>query len=252
MSGKQPESSARTPWWNRWPTIIGASVIASALLVSVIGNWAVMPLITRGSKTIVPDLYQEDVAVAKRILNHRSLVFISDSSDYVWDEEVPANCVVSQEPSPYTIVKKGRRVRVVLSRGPRLYEVPAVVNRSAVEAGIRIEQQGFRIGIVRFSLRDADDRSDPFVVEQSPESGAMQPHRTSIDLVVSLAPHMPDLSGRGYEDAVQIIRMLGLQVGSTIYEKSEVLLPRSVVSQSVRPGQRIRRGDMVNLVLSHL
>jgi beta-lactam-binding protein with PASTA domain len=63
---------------------------------------------------------------------------------------------------------------------------------------------------------------------------------------------MPDLSGRGYEDAVQIIRMLGLQVGSTIYEKSEVLLPRSVVSQSVRPGKRIRRGDMVNLVLSHL
>lgn len=252
MSERQSESGARVPWWNRWPTILLTGVIVSGLLMVVIGNWAVMPLITRGSKTIVPDLYQEDVAIAKRILNDRSLVFISDSSDYIWDDEVPANCVVSQEPSPYTIVKKGRRVRIVLSRGPRLYEVPSVVNRSAIEAGIRIEQQGFRVGTVRFNLRQTDDRSDPFIEEQSPELGAMRPHHTHIDLVVSIAPHMPDLSGRGYEDAVQIIRTLGLQVGSTIYAKSEVLLPRSVVSQSVRPGQRIRRGDMVNLVLSHL
>ena len=63
---------------------------------------------------------------------------------YIWDEEVPANHVAGQDPAPYTVVKKGRRVRVVLSRGPQLYPVPDVRNTSTTQARLRIQQQGFR------------------------------------------------------------------------------------------------------------
>jgi eukaryotic-like serine/threonine-protein kinase len=239
-------------WWNtQWFTLSISAFLAGGIFLAI-GDWIVMPLITRGTSHIVPELYGEDVAIAKRMLRENDLVFISDSSDYIWDKEVPANHIASQDPPPYTVVKKGRRVRVVLSRGPQLYPVPDVRNTSTTQARLRIEQQGFRLGNVAFQLRTNDDHSDAYVLTQFPGPGTQQPRGTTVDFTVSVIATMPDLTGRGHHDAAGLLGKLGLTIGSTVYEMNEFLLPRSVVSQSIQPGSRIQHGDKVNLVLSHL
>lgn len=245
------DNRPRRLWFRRLVALCGGAFVA-AMFVFVVGNWIVMPLATRGSVMRVPDLYGLDVAVAKRALLDSGLVFVNDSTDYLWDEDIPANHVVVQSPASYSLVKAGRRVRVTISRGPQLYPVPNVLNSSPVQAKLVLRQHQFAVGKVAFVLRTDADRSDPFILEQSPIAGIRLPRGRRVDVTVSLVPNMPDLSGRSYEEAKYYIELLGLEVGSVTSEQSADLLPWSVIRQSTPPGARVRVGDRVNLVLSHL
>ena len=218
----------------------------------VIGNWVVMDVLTWRSESRVPDLYELDVAVAKKTLLDRGLVFINDSTDFVSDNTVPANHVVSQDPFPYSRVKSGRRVRVAISRGPRHYPVPNVISTEPKEAYLRLVQHGFRMGELRFQLDPTPGRSDMFVISQSPPPTTARAQHDSVDIVVRVRAVMPDLSARALHEVRQVIRMLGLRIGSVTYSGSSELLPYSVMEQSIPPGATIRRGDRVNLVLSML
>lgn len=237
---------------HRWPLLILAGAFCAGVLLFVGGNWIVMPLVTRGRVVRVPDLYGLDVAVAKRTLLDGGLAFVSDSTDYLWDDDVPANNVVTQIPPPYSPVKRGRRVRVTTSRGPQLYPVPDVHNMSPTQAKLRLQQQFFGLGTVRYTLRTDEDRSESFVRDQTPRPGSALPRGAKVNLDVSILPQMPDLTGRGVEEARRYIELLGLRVGSVRYEQSDDLLPWSVLGQSIPPRRRIRAGDTVDLVLSHL
>lgn len=249
---REPTVAKRVRWWRSWWfTALQAALLAGVVLFAG-GNWLVMPLVTRGLTTVVPDLYDVDVAVSKGALRNHSLVFVNDSTDYVWDEAVAANRVVRQEPAPHTVVKEGRRVHVVLSRGPQLYAVPDLRNSSATAARLRLAQEGFRVGAVTVQLRPRDDRSDPLVIAQVPRAGEMRPRLTRVDVTVDVAPLMPDLSARSYRVATELLQRMGLVVGATSYERDDLLVPYSVVSQSIPPGTRVRASDVVDLVLSHL
>lgn len=245
-------SAARRKWLLRWLALAVAGVVLAGLIMFVAGDWVVMPLVTRGSTVRVPDLYELDVAIAKQALMDSGLVFLNDSTDHLWDEDVPANHVIKQDPLPYAGVKEGRSIRVTISRGPQLYPIPDVKNISPLQAKLRLQQQFFDIGRVTYELRTNDDRSEPFVKEQYPSSGSLVPRGSKVSLEVSIMPQMPDLTGRSVDEARQYVQLLGLVVGSTRYEQSDDLLPRSVVGQSIPPGRRISVGDRVDLVVSHM
>jgi beta-lactam-binding protein with PASTA domain len=123
---------------------------------------------------------------------------------------------------------------------------------SPTQAKLRLQQQFFQLGTVRYALRTDEDRSEAFVKDQTPAPGSALPRGAKVRLDVSILPHMPDLKGRSVEDAQRYIELLGLKVGSIRYEQSDDLLPWSVLDQSVPPGRRIQAGDTVDLVLSHL
>ena len=242
----------RRPWWVRWPAMMAYAVVLAGVFVLLVGNWVVMPLATHRTTELVPDLFDRDVAEAKRHLLGLGLVFVSDSTDYVWDEDIAANRVASQDPPPYDTVKSGRRVRITVSRGPRLQPVPRLLALSPVQAKLRLEQEGFAVGAISYEVRSTTDQSDPFVTGQNPLPGELHPYGDSVSVVVDLPSEMPDLRSRSLESARRIIEMMGLEIGSMKYEKNDALLPRSVVSQSIPPGARIRPGNQVDLVLSHL
>ncbi len=236
----------------RWFLLVAAGAFLGGVLLFVVGNWVVIPLVTYRSIVRVPDLYGLDMAIAKRTLLDSGLSFVNDSTDYVWDYDVPANHVATQNPPPFLAVKKGRGVRVTISRGPQLYPAPDLRNMSPTQAKLRLQQQFFEVGRVRYVLRTNEDRSEPFVSEQTPPPGSMLPRGSRMDLKVSILPEMPDLTRRSLEEAKRYVELLGLRVGAIRYEQNEDLLPRSVVSQSIPPGRRIQAGDTVDLTLSHL
>jgi len=223
--------------------------LAGAILF-VVGNWIIMPIVTYGSAVQVPDLRGMDVAEAKQVLRDGDLVFLNDTSDYVWSEDIPANRIVRQDPPPYTTVMAGRSVRVVISRGAQFQEVPSVVSLSPVQAKLILVQQGFTVGRIRYSLRAQDDHSDPYVLAQDPQPGVVRASRSPVDLVVSVVPDMPDVRGRTLDEARGIIEPLGLRIGLVTYQVDLDLLPGSVIDQSIGPGQHIHEGEQVDVVVS--
>ncbi len=246
------EKQARRHPVLRWLVFLVLVFAVGGLLSFVVGNWVVMPLVVHSSTTQVPDLYGVDVGVAKRELVSRGLAFVNDSTDYVADELIPANHIVSQDPPPYSEVKSGRRVRVVISRGPRRFAVPDVVNSGATEAKFRLTRAGFPVGRLELRLRSRVDGSDPLVFEQAPHAGALASRDDSVHLVIDVDPLIPELRGRSDKHARKILALLGLRVGSVTYRSDEDHLPYSVIEQSVRAGTVARAGQRVDLVLSRL
>ena len=233
----------------------GSAAAMGGLFLLLIGNYIVMPLLTWSPSSMVPDLYGTDLAVAKRQLIDEDLVFINDSLDFVHDEFVPANHVVSQDPPPYAQVKTGRRVRVVISRGPQLFPVPPIIDTTPRDAQLRLQRQGFHLGRVTLQLGGRGTEqygSDMTVGSQDPPAGTMRARGDSVHIVAHVPPVMPDLRTRGLHEATQILGLLGLRRGSLTYEDSPELLPHSIVRQSIEPGERITSGDRVNLVLSRM
>ena len=238
--------------------VIGFLALAGAVAGGVLllaGNYIVMPLLTWRPTSVVPDLYGTDLAVAKRSLLEADLVFINDSVDFVHDPFVPTNHVVSQDPAPYSRVKTGRRVRVVISRGPQLFPVPEVTSTTPRDARLRLLQQGFRLGRVTYQLGGGGTDqvgSDIQVSAQDPQTGSLLARGDSVGIHVNIPPFMPDLRRRSLGEALQVIELMGLRRGQSSYAEAPQLLPLSIVEQSIPPGQRISRGERVDLVLSSM
>ena len=63
-----------------------------------------------------------------------------------FDDQVPKGSVVSQDPGPGTAFK-GDTVKLVVSKGPELVEVPRVVGMSAAKARAKLEAAGFKVKV---------------------------------------------------------------------------------------------------------
>ncbi|MGN6302341.1 MAG: Stk1 family PASTA domain-containing Ser/Thr kinase [Angustibacter sp.] len=63
-----------------------------------------------------------------------------------FDDQVPKGSVVSQDPGPGTAFK-GDTVKLVVSKGPELVEVPRVVGMSAEKARAKLKAAGFKVNV---------------------------------------------------------------------------------------------------------
>lgn len=165
--------------------------------------------------------------------------------------DVPANYVLSQNPAAGEEVKRGRRIQLVLSKGPDLVEVPDVTGKHRYEARNVLENLGFAV--------DESERYDEtvnadYVIEQSPRGGNRVEQGSTVYLRVSLGPPpppfpMPNLVGGTRDDADRILADTGLRPG--VVTEALTGFPAGVVaSQSPAPGVTVRAGEAVDLVVS--
>jgi serine/threonine-protein kinase len=125
----------------------------------------------------VPDVTGRTEAEATAALTGAGLTVEVDPTR-VDDENVPEGSVVSQSPGPGQ-AERGTTVRLVISDGPALVEVPVVVGRQFSRA----EEELLELGLV--VVRE-DVRGGFFgtVREQSIDPGEMVPRGTEIVLAV--------------------------------------------------------------------
>lgn len=246
-----PAQNANQGRWRHLATTWSAGLLGalfSFVLVFVAGNWLILPMITRGTDVVVPNLYGMDVADAKRLVERTGLVFVNDPSDFTTDESVPVDHVVMQSPTADASIKKGRSVRVTVSRGAPKYVVPNVRGVSLSNARLRLEQARFMVGNVSYVLRTNEDFSEPYVQEQFPDAGTSLQKDAQVTLVVSIAPEMPDLVGRDAGDATRTLSAMGIPLGEITGELDETQAPGAILRQSIPPGTRVFAGSRVDLV----
>lgn len=165
--------------------------------------------------------------------------------------EVPANYVLSQSPAAGEEVKRGRRIQLVLSKGPDLVEVPDVTGKHRYEARNVLDNLGFAIDE---SPQYDETVPNEYVIEQSPRGGTRAEQGSTVYLRVSQGPPpapfpMPNLVGGTRDDADRILADTGLRPG--VVTESLTGFPAGVVaSQSPAPGVTVRAGEAVDLVVS--
>jgi beta-lactam-binding protein with PASTA domain/tRNA A-37 threonylcarbamoyl transferase component Bud32 len=164
---------------------------AAAYGIYAFNKWMAVPLVE------VPDVVGKPQIEAQTLIREKGLIPQLSAEKY--DSSYPANTVISQSPLGGEMVKKGREIYYVLSRGESFAEVPDVRSKTVREAQLELENRQLQLGNVDNVFHPTLPKDH--VIGQNPREGTSVSLGTRVDLIVSL--------GQEPETAV-VPRLIGL------------------------------------------
>lgn len=231
-----------------------ARVAALSALLGGLAFFGVMRLSIKGGTVTMPDLKGLPVKAASLKLQSEGLDLKVREERYSSTE--PYGAVLEQSLDAGAKLKRGRTIAVVISIGNKVLKVPQLVgSTSHRQARLLLEQTGLALGRVA-SIVDPTVPADS-VMAQSPEAGAEAVRGETVSLLVSAGPPdlarvMPDLRGRGVDEARSLVSRAGL-VLRRVQDAAHVpagVAPGSVLAQSLSPASRVLPGDFLTLTVA--
>lgn len=222
------------------------------VLVTGISAYLTLVLIIKSEDTvIVPSLEGKDVVYALELLTELELNTKVKGSEYTAD--IPKNYVVFQEPQAGAEIKKGRDVKIVLSKGPQTISMPNLLDLSVQQANIILEEHGICQGELSRTYNNRVEKDH--IITQVPSQGTTISRGGCVDLLISMgrqpeAFKMPDLIGLTLEDALQSIEKIKLVIGE-IKSSHHKNKPRNIiVKQTPTSGHRVIAASPVSLLIN--
>jgi len=173
-----------------------------------------------------PSIIGLKIRDAEKIAEEKGLLVKVTKSDF--SKDFPIDYIISQDPSPYVLVKKGRIINVVISSGPPKVLVPDLIGMNFKEAQEIIYDNKLLLGKIEEIL-------DPnvgvgIIIEQSPSPKTYVEEDTKIDLKISkgVLGQIPSLIGLSVDEAKSLIVTSGYNVGKVI-NKSNPAYPSGIV-----------------------
>ncbi|MEX1378206.1 MAG: Stk1 family PASTA domain-containing Ser/Thr kinase [Eubacteriales bacterium] len=155
-------------------------------------------------KFMVPDVEQKLADEATRIIKLNGFDY---TIEYAANEEYAEGVVISQSPKGGQLVDNSIVVKLTISQGPELFEVPNVLNISFTESIAIIEDAGFSVGDVS---QEVSDIPNEYVVRQEPKAGSEIPIGEKINIWIATQqdttiPIMPNIIGRTLVEAQYLL-----------------------------------------------
>jgi beta-lactam-binding protein with PASTA domain len=235
----------------------GLGFLAYAAVIAIVFGLAAytsFSLFVRSGVTTVPSVVGMTRADAAAVLADQGLRVRDAEEKGRYDEKIPMGRIARQNPDPRTLVKRGRPVTIVLSKGPRRVEVPELYGKTLPAAQAAISGQGLSLGRILSAF--ATDRQSPgSVMEQDPDPADAVAPATGVDLLLALpAPGeryvMPDLVYRDYEQVRPYFEQLGFKFGNVKFERYEGVAAGVILRQFPLPGHPVTRDDSISLVVA--
>lgn len=222
------------------------------ILVAGVSAYLTLTMIVKSEDTVVvPDLAGKNVVYALELLTDLGLNTKVEGSEY--STEMPKNNIIFQEPEPGSEIKKGRDVRIIISKGPKSIPMPNLERLPVQQARIILEENSLCQGQISSTYNNHIKKDS--VIAQVPPAGTMITRNECINLLVSLGirPHaykMPDLKGRSLDGAIPLIESNNLTLGKikTVFYKDKPL--NTIITQEPLSGYVVTQGDTVDLVIN--
>lgn len=229
-----------------------AALFVSFVVVVGLSAYLTLTFVIKSEDTVVvPDLVGKNVVYALEFLTDMGLNTKVKGSEYSTD--VPKNHVIFQEPEPGAEIKKGRDVRIILSKGTMTILVPNLKGLSVGQSRIILEENGLCQGVVSNTYSDRIKKDE--IIAQVPSPGSFITRGDCINLLVSLgirpqAYLMPDLIGLSLDDAIPLIERNNLvleEIKSLFYKEKPT---NTIVRQEPLSGHRVLAGSIASLVVN--
>lgn len=226
----------------------GGALVAAVFLFSF---YTAMRVEMRSTEVVVPPLVGLTVEDAQREAVPAGLVLqVVDQRN---DPRVASGHILEQMPHPGSSVRRGRKVKLVLSLGGKVLEVPDLVGHAARAVAIELRQEGFLPGD-EARVRTPDVPEGRIVAQVPPAKASAVPssrvHRLVSDGPPELTWVMPDLTGRTREQAESWIETAGFRRGAVRRVAALGRSPGTVVSQLPLAGYPIRSREIVELAIA--
>lgn len=216
-------------------------------------------LALRGAeKTMVPDLRGMELTAAlidmqeKELYPRVQLRYSSSAED--------AGRILEQNPGPGAIVKAGRRINIVVSRGAIIDKVENFVGQDESEVRLHLQTLFTNTDVPLISIQEPpiyvfDAKEPGKVLQQKPLPGTPLSKPVKLVLVVSRGPEkakvaVPALTGLALKPALRAIEASGAAVSFTSRKREGSEAPLSVSAQLPSAGAMVPSSTKVALVVT--
>ena len=224
----------------------------SFIFIVLIFDQIIMPLYVKSGREVeMPDVLELSVQDARNKLTEQGFrVMVSDS---LYDSKHPGGTIIEQNPYPYALVKKGRRVYLTVSIGERPVIMPNLFGVSPREAELILESRDLKLNGKGYVFSDIYHEGT--VMGQSFPQGQPIKAGSRIDITISLGKMnqervVPNVQGKSLYEAREILRALGLKIGQIEYAVRQDMLPETVVGQSLPEGTAFTAEASIDLTVS--
>lgn len=237
--------------------MIKRAVKIAALLIAFVGITAAsaylaLTLIIQSEETvIVPELVGREVVYALELLTGLELDIKVNGFEY--SSSVAKHHVIFQQPAAGAEIKKGRDVKIILSKGPETVNLPNFMGVSFQQAGVVLQDEGLCAGTVSRSYHPVVEID--YVIAQYPFAGRAMARRQCVDLLVSKGRRpeaflMPQLGGLPIDQAILLLELEKLRIDRIDSRAEQKLDPDIVLAQNPAAGAFVTRATPIQLVVN--
>ncbi len=232
----------------RFLVLLGSIALAILLLLAAADLWLLPWLVHQQGEVLVPELVGRPQEEARKTLEDLGLQWVV--GEEVAHDEAPPGTVVEQDPPPLRAVRRGRPVRVVLSRGEARVEVPDLVGLSLRQSELALSAVGLRVGHL---ARSFDPAGALGVVGQRPHARTLVSKGDRVDLLVReghdrVWHRMPDLVGASLVRVREQLARARFDIRRVTYRDDGRAAPGTILDQWPPAGSRIPSGGSIELV----
>lgn len=231
------------------PILAGVASAFVIIMLLILVGFGVFSGGNKVEEISMPDLTGQNINNITNDDTYKDLKIEIISTDYTNDYE--KDIIFEQNIRPGQRVKKNTLVRVKVSLGKKLIEVPDTYNSDYNQAQQELKNLGFNFTIVRqFDSNIAIDR----VIKTEPAKGNHVAKGTEIKIYVSMGKQtqnvtVPNLIGKTESEAKTLLDSLKIKYNISYVNSKE---PKgNVVNQSVSPNSVIEEGALIELSISN-
>jgi len=210
---------------------------------------ASMGVAIRSRNVSVPNLAGQSLAQAEASLASVGLTASLDPLRRA-DLKVPADHVLTQEPSAGTTIRRGRAVKLRISEGATLPALPEVVGLTEQDAKARLQYAGITLTSIA-EIQNGELNADRVVAQDPPArsmsgNAALLVNRSALGTTYV----MPDLIGTPERRVTDFLRARGFRVAVVGYAAYPGLAGGVVIKQTPQAGFQIPPGETISLEVS--
>ncbi|MDR6508700.1 protein kinase domain-containing protein [Arthrobacter oryzae] len=201
-----------------------------------------------GSPGTIPRVANKTVAEAQQLLGTAG--FQSTTKD-VFDDDIRAGLVVGTEPEAGREIRKFQPVSLFVSKGPQLFPLPGLSDKSLDEAKNELNGAEMALGTVTETFSETEPAGT--VLAQDPAAGTPARRGTPVSLTVSKGPEpiaVPDVRGQEQGAAVKALEAAGLKAVISPETVNDKKVPKGAVVDQEPSSGTLTRGESVTLTVS--
>ncbi|MCE5344171.1 MAG: PASTA domain-containing protein, partial [Eubacteriales bacterium] len=190
-------------------TTLTVLTVCLVLIGLIFGSIAIYRAVT--DSAIAPDLVGLAVEDAQALVKRAGLNWQQTEVNH---DKIPKGTVIGQTPQADVEMRKGDSVVVSVSLGPLQLLAPNVTGLTRDEAAARLKDKGLSMVVSKSPSTEPVDT----VIAQNPLEG--EPCSAGQEIAVTLSGGstlVPDLFGKTYEEALQLITENKLTAGKVVY-----------------------------------
>jgi beta-lactam-binding protein with PASTA domain len=228
----------------KWVLIAGFSCFVIGYLVVTL---LFFPGFGRSAIVTVPDLTGRSRGAAERAVERLGLR--AERGQPIPNPRMRRGRVLMQTPLPGEEVPRGSTVRIVLSSGPEMRQVPSIRGLARPDAIGLLQRFGFQVAIRRLQHRGEENS----LIGTLPEAGKPAPVGGRVVILVSNGPPrvmVPNVVGLTAGDARVRLQAIGLELGRVSYDPASLDAVGSIIAQSPVAGDSLRQGYGVRVTIA--